>query len=223
MWHTTLWYTEVAEEPAAFWDVVSSATESMLGHSPGNTACAEVVSELVVKFQKVEMHHSKLEWPTTRICDLMLGPLPSWAWLTDHLDEVATWLKVEQVTRWEVEAELEDMRSSAALVRDLVLGDVGGSSLMVTSMSAVTEQLEGWIDTATTNRVCWGSHSALVVMVLHFPELDADLEVLGSGHNAGLAKDEINHLRSWVCAVVDLLSSHIPSSVARSPPDSVGE
>jgi hypothetical protein len=51
----------VAEEPAAFWDVVSSATELMLGHSPGNTACAEVVSELVVKFQKVEMHHSKLE------------------------------------------------------------------------------------------------------------------------------------------------------------------
>jgi hypothetical protein len=153
----------------------------------------------------------------------MLRPLPSWAWLTDHLDEVATWLKVEQVTRWEVEAELEDMRSSAALVRDLVLDDVGGSSLMATSMSAVTEQLEGWIDAATTNRVCWGSHSALVVMVLLFPELDADLEVLGSGHNAGLAKDEINPLRFRVCAVVDSLSSHIPSSVARSPPDSVGE
>jgi hypothetical protein len=83
----------------------------------------------------------------------MLGPLPSWAWLTDHLDEVATWLKVEQVTQWEAEVELEDMRSSAVLVRDLVLGDVGGSSLMATSMFAVTEQLEGWIDAATTNRV----------------------------------------------------------------------
>jgi hypothetical protein len=153
----------------------------------------------------------------------MLGPLPSWAWLTDHLDEVATWLKVEQVTRWEAEVELEDMRSSAALVRDLVLGDVGGSSLMAMSMSVVTEQLEGSIDVTATNRVRWGSHSALVAMVLHFPELDADLEVLGSRHNAGLTKDEINPLRSRVRAAVDLLSSHVPSSVARSPPDSAGE
>jgi hypothetical protein len=75
-----------------------------------------------------------------------------------------------------------------------VLSDVGGLSLMAVSMSAVTEQLVGQIEAAATNGVCWGSCSALVATVSHFPELVADLEVLGSGCNAGLTEDEVNTL-----------------------------
>jgi hypothetical protein len=40
----------------------------------------------------------------------------------------------------------------------------------------------------------------LVAAVLHFPELDADLEVLGSKHSAGLIDDEVDALWSHVRA-----------------------
>jgi hypothetical protein len=83
---------------------------------------------------------------------------------------------------------LEALRSSAARVHDLVLDDIDGSSSLATSMSMVAEWLKGQIDATTANRVHWGSHSALVVAVLHFPELDVDLEVLGSRHNTGLTE-----------------------------------
>jgi hypothetical protein len=53
---------------------------------------------------------------------------------------------VEEATWREAEVELEDLRSSVAWVRDLVLDDVGGSSLMAESMSVIAEQLKGHID-----------------------------------------------------------------------------
>jgi hypothetical protein len=77
MRHAALRYTEVAEELATFWAIVSFATELVLGCSPGNTVCVEVVNELVIVFQKAEMHHSKLEQPVARIYDLLLRPSSS--------------------------------------------------------------------------------------------------------------------------------------------------
>jgi hypothetical protein len=75
-------HTEMAVELATFWEVVSSAMESVLGNLPSNAACAEMVADLAVEFQKVEGHCSKLERPTARIYDLLQGPPPS-------LDEAA--------------------------------------------------------------------------------------------------------------------------------------
>jgi hypothetical protein len=49
-----LYHTEMVGELAVFRAVVSSAIASVLGHSPGDTAHAEVVVELVTEFQKVE-------------------------------------------------------------------------------------------------------------------------------------------------------------------------
>jgi hypothetical protein len=118
---------------------------------------------------------------------------------------------------------LEALRSSVAQVQDLVLGDVDVSSLLVTSMFVVAERLEGRIEATTANRVHWGSRSALGATVSHFSELDADLEVLGSGCNTGLIEDEEDTLWSRVRTAVDSLASHVPSSVAHSPPDSAGE
>jgi hypothetical protein len=51
-------------------------------------------------------------------------------------------------------------------------------------MSMVAERLEGQIGAVTANGVRWGSCSVLVAAVSHFLELDADLEVLGSGRSA---------------------------------------
>jgi hypothetical protein len=50
MRHAALRHTEVAEELATFRAAVSSIMESVLGCSPGNTAHAEVVNELVAEF-----------------------------------------------------------------------------------------------------------------------------------------------------------------------------
>jgi hypothetical protein len=63
-------------------------------------------------------------------------------------------------------------------------------------MSTVAELLEGQIDTVAANVVRWGSRSTLVATVSHFPELDTDLEVLGSGHSIGLTMDEVDALSS---------------------------
>jgi hypothetical protein len=70
---------------------------------------------------------------------------------------------------------LEALQSFVAWVQDLVLGDIDGSSSLATSMSMVVEWLEGRIDAVDANGVHWGSCSALVADVSHFPELDADL------------------------------------------------
>jgi hypothetical protein len=92
-----------------------------------------------------------------------------------------------------------------------VLGDVDGLFLLATSMSAVAERLEGRIDAVAANGVHWGSHSALVAVVL------------GSRCNMGLTKGEVDALWSLVLRAADSLASHIPSLVACNPPDSAGE
>jgi hypothetical protein len=73
MWLVALRHTKMATEVAAFRVVVPSATVSVLGSSPSNTARTEVVGER----------------PTPRIYDLLLGPSPNQVWLADHLDEAA--------------------------------------------------------------------------------------------------------------------------------------
>jgi hypothetical protein len=122
----------------------------------------------------------------------------------------------------EAEAELEALRSSTVRVQDLVLGDVDGSSSLVTSMPAVVERLEGQIDTVATNGVRWGSRFSLVAFVSQFSELDADLEVLGSRRNVGLTEGEVDALWSRVRAARDSLASHVHSLVACNPPDKAG-
>jgi hypothetical protein len=95
------------------------------GRSPNDTFHVEVVGELVAKFQKLEERRSQLERPVVRIYDLLLGPPPGRARLTDCLDEVAEQLGVELAARQEADAGLWLM-----------------------------ELLEGWINAATANGIC---------------------------------------------------------------------
>jgi hypothetical protein len=69
------------------------------------------------------------------------------------LDEATGWLEAELAGRHQVDAELEALRPSAALVRDLVLADVDGASSLAASLSMVAELLESQIDTVATNGV----------------------------------------------------------------------
>jgi hypothetical protein len=56
-----------------------------------------------------------------------------------------------------VDAKLEAQRTSAALVWDLILGEAGRLSSLVTSLSMVVEETENRINTAAANGVWWGS------------------------------------------------------------------
>jgi hypothetical protein len=121
---------------------VSSAAESVLKRSPGDTAHAEVLGELVAEFEKVEGQLSQLERPATRVCNLLIELPPGRVWLANRLDEAARKLRVELATWREAEAKLEALLSLAGCVRELVLGGANGSSLLATSMSTVAELLE---------------------------------------------------------------------------------
>jgi hypothetical protein len=114
MWAAALRHTEMAQELATLRAVVSSITESMLGHSPEETFHVEVVDELVVEFQRLEEWLSHHEQPGVMIYDLLLRPPPDRARLGDRLHEAVGQLGVELATRWEVNAELEALQTLAA-------------------------------------------------------------------------------------------------------------
>jgi hypothetical protein len=60
---------------------------------------------------------------------------------------------------------------------------------------------------------------ALVAALLHFLELEPELELLGSGHNVNLTEDQADAHWAQVRAASDWLALHVPPSVAHSPPD----
>jgi hypothetical protein len=72
----TLCHTKMARELVALWVAVTTTTESVLQQSPNDTFHMEVVGELSIELQKVEDRLLRLEWPTARICDMLLGPPP---------------------------------------------------------------------------------------------------------------------------------------------------
>jgi hypothetical protein len=132
---------------------ISSTAELVLGHSPNETFQMEVINELVVEFRRLEELCSRLEGPSVRIYDLLLRPLPSQAWWDDRLDAAAERLEADLGALWHVDTELEALRTSAAPIQGLVLGDVDGSSSLAASLYMVAELLEGRIDTAAANGV----------------------------------------------------------------------
>jgi hypothetical protein len=72
-----------------------------------------------------------------RICDLLLGPPPSQARWADHLAEATGRLEAELFARRLVDVELGTLWTSAARVRDLVLGNAVEPSSLVVSLSKV--------------------------------------------------------------------------------------
>jgi hypothetical protein len=174
------------------------------------------VAELFAEFWKLEERHSRLErpapWTATRSGPIgrLFGRGHQTIW-----GELASWC--------EVDAELEALWTSIAWVRDMVLDNVDGPSSLVASLSTVVELLEGWVDTAAANGVLWGTRSTLISALSYFSEVDAELELLMSRHNADLTEDQVDALWTWVCAASDSLASHVLPSIAHSPPNGTGE
>jgi hypothetical protein len=57
----------------------------------------------------------------------------------------------------------------------------------------------------------------------HFLELKTELELLGSGQNVDLDEGQADALWPLVSVASDSLALLVPSSMARDPPDDVGE
>jgi hypothetical protein len=68
---------------------MSSATELVLGRSPGETSRVEVMNELTAKFQELEELSSRPNGSRARIYSLILVPSPSQARWADLLEEAA--------------------------------------------------------------------------------------------------------------------------------------
>jgi hypothetical protein len=68
-----------------------------------------------------------------------------------------------------------------------------------------------------------GILSALVATLSHFLELKSGLEHLRSERNANLTNDQADALWPLVSAASDWLSSLVPSSIARDPPNDTRE
>jgi hypothetical protein len=96
---TAICHIEMAEELAALQTAVTSATELMLGRSPDENFWVEIVDELIAQSHKLEELCLWLEWPDTKICDLLLGSPHDQARWADRLDEAARRLEVE-LTAW---------------------------------------------------------------------------------------------------------------------------
>jgi hypothetical protein len=79
-------HTKMVRELTVLRAAVSSAVEITLGCSPNQTFRVEVVGELVAKFWKLEERHSRLEKPSTRICNLLLVPPSDRVRLADQLE-----------------------------------------------------------------------------------------------------------------------------------------
>jgi hypothetical protein len=75
-----------------------------------------------------------------------------------------------------------------------VLERSDGTSFLAASLSSAAELLEDRIDVAAANRVHWGTQLVLAPALSHFPELGAELELLGSGRNMDLAEDQVDDL-----------------------------
>jgi hypothetical protein len=114
-----------------------------------------------------------------------------------------------------VDAELEALWTSIALVRDLVLGNVDGPSSLAASLPMVAELLEGRIDTTATSGVCWW---------LPYRTFGAKERARAAWvwAKCDITDDQADALWPLVTASSDSSASLVPSLFARDPPNDAG-
>jgi hypothetical protein len=66
------------------------------------------------------------------------------------------------------------------------------------------------VSAAALNRVRWGGRLVLTTVLLHFLELEVELDLLGSGYNANRLCDEMETLWTRTCRASKSLSSRVP-------------
>jgi hypothetical protein len=177
-------HIEVATQLSALWVAVSLAAQSILGHLPVDVSQAGVVGEMVVRFWERAEWCSRLETSGVKVCDLVLGLVDGRVHLVTHLEEVIERLRV-------MRDEHEALWSSATRVWGSTPGRSDEMPSLAVALSPSTKLIEGCVNAAAINGVHWGPQMVLTAVLSHFPELESELELLGSGYNADLMKDEM--------------------------------
>jgi hypothetical protein len=182
-------HIEVATRLFALWVVVSLAAQSILRHLPSDVSQAGVVGEIVVQFWERADWCSRLEDGGLEVYDLVLGPASDQTCLVACLEEAAGQLRVMQ----DEQGALGDLTSQD---RGPVLRGSDDVPLLVValSLSSSSRLTETQVNAMAINGVQWGACLALTVVLSHFPELEVELDLLGSGYNADLTSDEMEVL-----------------------------
>jgi hypothetical protein len=62
------------------------------------------------------------------------------------------------------------------------------------ALSPSMELTEGHVNSTAINGVQWGARLVLTAVLLHFPGLESELELLGFGYNADQMSDDMETL-----------------------------
>jgi hypothetical protein len=116
----------------------------------------------------------------------------------------------------QADVELETLQISTVLLQYLILGDTSGSSSLAASLAMVAKEVDKWVNVMAANGVWWGTQSALLTALSHFPDLEP-MELLGSVRDADLSDGQEDALWPLVRVASDSLVSLNPSSLARDP------
>jgi hypothetical protein len=75
-----------------------------------------------------------------------------------------------------------------------MLGGPTGTPSLEASLSLVAELIEGYVNTMASNVIHYRTWSTLTAALSHFPNLETELELLGSGRNADLMESQLDAL-----------------------------
>jgi hypothetical protein len=178
-------HTKMAGQLAVLRGVVLSAVRSLVGRMPSDAALVDALEEAVTQSQEQEGRLSRLQASCLKVCDLILGPPAGRVRLTDRLEQATERFQVERVERWEAIAELH--RSGTGLGAWQAYGDIFPGGIAGYSRRA---------DPGPDRRRCyqWGPLGDPVGVGCHrvaLPELEPELEVLGSGRNMDAPEEEM--------------------------------
>jgi hypothetical protein len=90
-------------------------------------------------------------------------------------------------------------------------------------LSSTADLIEGRVGAAAINKVHWGAWQEMTTVLLLFPELELELELLGSGYNADLTNNEMEVFWTRTYQASESLLLRVPPSVAHNPPDDTRE
>jgi hypothetical protein len=91
------------------------------------------------------------------------------------------------------------------------------------SLSSAMKLIKNRVIVVAANEARWGTQSVLSAAFLHFPELESELELLGSGRNTDLTKDQVDALWTQTRQASESLASFSPPSGTRGSPNGTGE
>jgi hypothetical protein len=93
---------------------------------------------------------------------------------------------------WVMEDEHQALWSLATRVQDLVVEGFGEALSLAPELSMTADLIEGHVDVVAANGVLWGAWLVLTTILSLFPKLELELELLGSGYNIDLTRDEMD-------------------------------